>query len=86
MAALSIPAMPCLLATTVVNGGLDTYQVNGGIVIITGQGLDAKTTDRLDIVSADAAVTAGVWGGDEINVVTGHNSVDAQKPANAKIK
>lgn len=62
----------------VMNGGLGAYQVNGGSVIITGQGLDAKTTDRLDIVSADAAVTAGVWGGDEINVVTGHNSVESQ--------
>lgn len=69
----------------VVNGGLDTYQVNGGSVIITGQGLDAKTTDRLDIVSADAAVTAGVWGGDEINVVTGHNSVDAQNLQTQKL-
>lgn len=62
----------------VMNGSLDAYQVNGGSVIITGQGLDAKTTDRLDIVSTDAVVTAGVWGGDEINVVSGHNSVDAQ--------
>lgn len=69
----------------VVNGGLDTYQVNGGSVIITGKGLDAKTTDRLDIVSADAAVTAGVWGGDEINVVTGHNSVDAQNLQTQKL-
>lgn len=69
----------------VMNGGLDAYQVNGGSVIITGKGLDAKTTDRLDIVSADAAVTAGVWGGDEINVVTGHNSVDAQNLQTQKL-
>ena len=69
----------------VMNGGLDAYQVNDGSVIITGKGLDAKTTDRLDIVSADAAVTAGVWGGDEINVVTGHNSVDAQNLQTQKL-
>ena len=61
----------------IMNGSLDTYRVNGGNVTVTGQGLDAKTTDRFDIISADADITAGIWGGDEINIVTGHNIVDA---------
>ena len=59
------------------NGALNGYQVSGGNITITGQGLDAATTDRLDLISADAAITAGVWGGDEINVVTGHSQVKA---------
>ncbi|MBP6563706.1 MAG: filamentous hemagglutinin N-terminal domain-containing protein, partial [Neisseriaceae bacterium] len=51
------------------------YQVRGGQVNVSGDGLDARSTDYTRILAAAANVDGGVWA-QALNVVTGHYDLD----------
>ncbi|MGL5632792.1 MAG: filamentous hemagglutinin N-terminal domain-containing protein, partial [Azovibrio sp.] len=56
------------------NGDLTGYRVQGGRIIIEGQGLDARGTDYTDIISRAVSINSGLWA-EHLNVVTGTNQV-----------
>ncbi|NBD20317.1 filamentous hemagglutinin N-terminal domain-containing protein [Aquabacterium fontiphilum] len=58
------------------NGHLDGYLVRGGGVRITGDGLNALSTDFTDILTRSLEVRAGIWA-NRLNVVTGQNRISA---------
>ncbi len=62
------------------SGNLESFRVQGGGVTITGQGMDARTTNYTDILTRAAQIHAGIWA-KQLNVVTGTNqiSVDQNK-------
>ncbi|MGA9618599.1 MAG: filamentous hemagglutinin N-terminal domain-containing protein [Serratia proteamaculans] len=51
------------------------YQVDGGEISITGDGMDSTRQDYTDIIARSVKVNAGVWAND-LKVVTGRNQVD----------
>ncbi|MBB5336681.1 filamentous hemagglutinin N-terminal domain-containing protein [Pectinatus brassicae] len=57
------------------DGRLDGFRVSQGEVSINGQGLDASTVDKTDILAQAVQVNAGIWVKD-LNVVTGNNKID----------
>lgn len=57
------------------DGSLNAFRVGSGNVSITGSGLNATGTDRVDILARAIQVNAGIWAG-ELNMVTGANQVD----------
>lgn len=57
------------------NGSLEAFRVTGGQISIEGNGMDANSTDRADLISRAVAVNAGIWG-KEVNVVAGANQVE----------
>ncbi|MBA4094231.1 MAG: hypothetical protein C0489_09105 [Candidatus Accumulibacter sp.] len=61
--------------TPIINGGsLEGYRVRGGIVRITGGGLDNASADYTDIIARAVEVNAGIWA-QGLNVITGSNDV-----------
>lgn len=58
-------------------GRLDRYQVDGGAVTIDGQGLNASTVDRFEIITRSAKINAQI-NARELTVIAGRNDVDAQ--------
>lgn len=56
------------------SGNLESLRVTKGTVDISGQGLDASRTDRLDILARAVSINAGVWA-KEANLRTGPNLV-----------
>lgn len=57
------------------SGSLDAFRVTGGQIIVQGNGIDATTTDKVDLLSRAVAVNSGIWA-KELNVVTGNNNVN----------
>ncbi|EGO62720.1 hemagglutinin repeat-containing protein [Acetonema longum] len=66
------------------SGSLEAFRVSRGQIRIEGQGLDASTTDRLDILSRAATINAGIWA-QELNLVTGANQIRYDTLATQKI-
>jgi filamentous hemagglutinin len=64
------------------NGQVTGFQIRDGVINITGQGLDASTTDYTQLLSRAASINAGVWAKD-LKVVTGQNDVDASQQISA---
>ena len=58
------------------NGNLDGYRVQGGHVVISGNGLDLSTTDYAAILARAVEVNAGIWA-NELKLITGTNQIDA---------
>lgn len=56
------------------SGNLEGFRVQGGMVTITGNGMDAGTTDYTDIISRAVQINAGIWA-NQLKVVTGANQV-----------
>ena len=57
-------------------GNLEGYRVQGGVIKITGAGLDASTADYTDLIARAVQVNAGIWA-NQLTVATGANQVDA---------
>lgn len=57
------------------SGSLEAFRITGGQITVEGSGLDASTTDRVDLLSRAVQVNAGVWA-KELNIVTGANEVN----------
>ncbi len=58
------------------DGNLNAYAVQKGIVRIDGAGLDASTTDYTAIMARAVQINAGVWA-NKLKITTGANQVDA---------
>jgi filamentous hemagglutinin len=58
------------------NGSLDGYRVQGGVIAITGTGMDARDADYTDLISRSMQINAGIWA-KELKVTAGANQVDA---------
>ncbi|MDR3565809.1 MAG: filamentous hemagglutinin N-terminal domain-containing protein [Negativicutes bacterium] len=57
------------------SGSLDSFRVSGGQIAIQGAGLDATGAGRLDLITRAVSV-GGVINANELNVITGANTVD----------
>lgn len=57
------------------SGSLDAFRVVGGSIRVEGAGLDATSTERLDLLGRAIALNAGVWA-QRLDVVGGPNLVD----------
>lgn len=65
----------------VFNGSsLDAYRVQGGRVLITGNGLDTRDVDVTTILARAVELNAGLWA-KHLKMVTGANTVDAATQA-----
>lgn len=61
----------------VMNGGaLESYRVQGGVVKIEGNGLDASRVDFTDLIARAVEINAGIWA-KTLKVTTGANEVSA---------
>ncbi|WP_431701439.1 DUF637 domain-containing protein [Pseudomonas sp. BR20] len=58
-------------------GQLKSYQVDGGAVTIDGQGLNASSVDRFEIITRSAKINAQI-NARQLTVIAGRNDVDAQ--------
>jgi filamentous hemagglutinin len=63
-------------------GGIDSYRVRGGMVSITGLGLDASTAGFTEILARTVAINAGLFA-DQLQITTGANSISAADPNSA---
>jgi len=63
-------------------GGIDSYRVRGGMVSITGLGLDASTAGFTEILARTVAINAGLFA-DQLQITTGANQVNAADPNSA---
>ena len=62
------------------NGNLNTYRVEQGSIAINGNGLNAKESNSLQILTEAAQVNAGVWA-NAVETRTGKNIIDAKSLA-----
>ncbi len=58
------------------SGSLEAFRVTGGQIAIEGSGLDASTTDRVDIIARSVKLNAQL-NANELNIITGANQVNA---------
>ena len=63
------------------SGSLDGFRVQGGMVTITGNGMDASAADYTDIIARAVQINAGIWA-NQLNVVTGTNRVCIDQTTN----
>jgi filamentous hemagglutinin len=63
-------------ATVVNSGNLEAFRVQGGVVNISGSGLDTASADYTSILARAVQVNAGIWA-KALRVVTGANQVSA---------
>ena len=56
------------------SGNLEGFRVQGGMVTITGNGMDASTTDYTDIIARGVQISGGIWA-NQLKVVTGTNQL-----------
>ncbi|MEO8389919.1 DUF637 domain-containing protein [Polaromonas sp.] len=63
-------------APVVNSGNLEAFRVQGGVVNISGSGLDTAGADYTSILARAVQVNAGIWAKD-LRVVTGANQVSA---------
>lgn len=56
------------------SGSLDAFRVVGGAIRVEGAGLDASSTDQLDLLSRTIALNASIWA-TSVDAVTGANLV-----------
>jgi len=66
------------------DGSLAGYQVNGGRLVIQGDGLNAANVDQVDLIARAVQVNAALHA-KQLNVVTGTNRVDHESLAVQKI-
>ncbi|WP_174977331.1 hemagglutinin repeat-containing protein [Pandoraea communis] len=66
------------------DGSLSGYQVNGGRLVIQGDGLNAANVDQVDLIARAVQVNAALHA-KQLNVVTGANRVDHESLAVQKI-
>ena len=59
------------------DGALKGYRVDGGQILVTGQGLNAKGADALEIYTKAAKVNAGIWA-NKIKGAVGSNDIDVR--------
>ncbi|HWV14976.1 MAG TPA: hemagglutinin repeat-containing protein [Cellvibrio sp.] len=59
-----------------VNGNLDSYNVDKGIIRIEGAGLDTRQTDYTALMARAVEVNAGIWA-NKLDVIAGANQIDA---------
>ncbi|MBU2538420.1 MAG: filamentous hemagglutinin N-terminal domain-containing protein, partial [Proteobacteria bacterium] len=57
-------------------GNLEGYRVQGGVINITGAGLDTSTADYTDLLARAVQVNAGIWA-KQLTVTAGANRIDA---------
>lgn len=57
------------------NGSLEAFRVSGGQISIQGKGMDASTTEQVDLLSRAVSINAELRA-KQLNVVTGANSVN----------
>jgi filamentous hemagglutinin len=62
----------------ITNGNLDGYRVTGGLIEITGAGLQGQSTDYTDLISRAVKVNAGIWA-QQLQVTTGVNQVSSDQ-------
>ena len=63
--------------TPILNGGsLDGYRISGGMIDISGAGLDTRDTDYTDVIARAVQINAGIWA-NTLKVSTGANEVSA---------
>mgnify|MGYP001157878514 CR=1 FL=1 len=67
------------------SGSLDAFRVTGGLISITGTGMDASTVDQTELLSRSAAINAGIWAKD-LTVVTGANEINYSNLNSTKIQ
>ncbi|MDR1647659.1 MAG: filamentous hemagglutinin N-terminal domain-containing protein, partial [Zoogloeaceae bacterium] len=58
-------------------GVLDGYHVQGGLVRVDGNGMDARQADATEIIARAVEINAGLWAQD-LRLTTGANRVDAE--------
>lgn len=82
---INASAVTLTTGSVVVNSGsLDSYRVQGGVVSVSGKGLDTGGADYTNILARAVQVNAGIWSSD-LRVVTGTNTLSASDPvASAK--
>ncbi len=66
------------------DGSLTGYQVNGGRLVIQGDGLNAQNVGQVDLISRAVQVNAALHA-KQLNVVTGTNLVDHERLAVQKM-
>ncbi|WP_346353376.1 hemagglutinin repeat-containing protein [Azotosporobacter soli] len=66
------------------SGSLEAFRVTGGQIAIEGSGLDASTTDRVDIIARSVNLNAQL-NANELNIITGANQVNATNSQAAAI-
>lgn len=61
--------------TPILNGGnLDGFRVQGGVVTITGNGMDASRTDYTELIARAVQINAGLWA-NRLKVIAGTNQI-----------
>ena len=61
-------------------GSLDHYRVTGGVIGMSGAGLDASGTDYTHLIARSLQINAGLWA-QHLSVTAGTNTVDAASGA-----
>ena len=61
-------------------GSLDHYRVTGGVIGISGAGLDASRTDYTHLIARSLRINAGLWA-QHLSVTAGTNTVEAASGA-----
>jgi filamentous hemagglutinin len=59
------------------NGSLEGYNIQGGTITITGNGMDASRVDYTDLIARAVNVNAGIWA-NQIKITIGANQVDVE--------
>lgn len=57
------------------SGGLEGYRVQGGSVVIEGNGLDGTRSDYTEIIARSVQINAGIWA-QGLTVATGNGQFD----------
>ncbi len=65
-------------------GNVEGYRVQGGMITISGAGLDASRTDYADLIARAVQVNAGIWG-QELSVVAGSSEMSANAGTRTKL-
>ena len=59
----------------VVNGNLENFVVENGLVSVSGKGLDNSRVDYTEVIAREMQANAGIWSKKETKVITGKNTV-----------
>ncbi|CAN5768109.1 hemagglutinin repeat-containing protein [soil metagenome] len=66
-------------------GGLDSYRVQRGTVVIEGLGLDTRSASSTQILARAAQINAGLWA-NFLTVTLGANDISAADPTNTTLQ
>ena len=59
----------------IVNGNLENFVVENGLVSVSGKGLDNSRVDYTEVIAREMQANAGIWSKKETKVITGKNTV-----------